>query len=180
MLSAFHLYVGLLGLVSFILSPVISQDVDVQSSLTCGTVTTTITISVAGEKPSPLIPIPIYPPGPPVSTKLPEPSGTSTPINTGLNYKVDAGQPFILRIASLINILGGDPRVDAIPQVNWVALDRERQALSGHVPADYPAGPITVILTGQYVSNLVLSLTLDVRRPVSSTSTSRVPLSTSY
>lgn len=176
MTSAFHLYVGLLGLVSFILSPVISQDVDVQSSLTCGTVTTTITISVAGEKPSPLIPIPIEPPGSPAPTRLPEPTGTSMPINTGLNYKIDAGQPFSLYMVNLMSIFGGDPRVDTIPQVNWVYVDRERVALSGKVPADYPAGPITVILTGQYVSNLVMSLTLDVRRPVSSTSTRRDPV----
>lgn len=180
----FRVYLALLALVSFVLSPVLPLAVDVQPPITWGPEPTLVAIPGTNGKPTSEIQ-PIDPPARPVPTKLPVPTGEPKPIDTGITFQVNTGKPFFIRLDSFLKILGDGTKVSTSPGVSWVTLDLARRAIAGTVPVDYPASRITVALTVRYtiggrVVNLGFSVTLEVRRPVSisapkSTSTPTAP-----
>lgn len=172
-----HVYLALLGLMSFILSPVTSLAVEVQSVPRRGPLSTSISTPGADGGSSPWIQ-PIDPPGPPVPTKLPEPTGTPFIIDTRPVVKVNTGQSFLINLDNFLSIFGdGIIKVNTDPVVSWVSLNPERRAITGLVPVDYAASRVLVYLTGQYamggrVINLRYVVALDVHRSAPS-STSR-------
>lgn len=175
----FRVYLALLALMSFILSPVTPLAVDVPSSITWVPESSLIAnLKTNGEQIHGLQPI--DPPGPPVPAKLPVPTGEPKPIDTGITFPVNTGKPFFIRLDSFLKILGDGTKVSTSPGVSWVTLDLARRAITGSVPIDYPSSRITVALTVRYtiggrVVNLGFSATLEVHRPVSIS----VPKSTS-
>lgn len=104
-------------------------------------------------------------PGPPGPPGYPGPPGLpgyqssvsrpATPIPSPIPAKatlsVTAGQPFFF---SLVNFLespnGLVTAINTNPNVNWIQLDRVGKSISGQVPIDYPASPVTVTVTAQY------------------------------
>lgn len=101
-------------------------------------------------------------PGPPEAPGPPGPPGYQTtisrpvipspsPIPTKAVLAVAAGQPFFF---SLVGFLESPSSVvtaiNTNPNVNWIQLDRVASSISGQVPVDYPAGPVTVTVTTQY------------------------------
>lgn len=62
-----------------------------------------------------------------------------------------AGQPFFFSIVGFLESPSGlVTAISTNPIVNWIQLDRVGKSISGQVPTDYPAGPVTVIITTQY------------------------------
>lgn len=101
-------------------------------------------------------------PGPPEAPGPPGPPGYQTtisrpvipspsPMPTKAVLAVAAGQPFFF---SLVGFLESPSSVvtaiNTNPNVNWIQLDRVASSISGQVPVDYPAGPVTVTVTTQY------------------------------
>lgn len=176
-MPASHIYLVVLGLMSFILTPVTSLAVDVQSVPPRGPVSTSISITGADGESSAWIQ-PIDPPGPPVPTKLPEPTGTPFIIDTRLIVKVNTGQSFFVNLDNFLSIFGdGIIKVNTDPVVSWVSLNPARRAITGLVPVDSAASRVLVYLTGQYamggrVINLAYVVALDVHHSEPS-STSR-------
>lgn len=177
-MPASHIYLVLLGLVSFILTAVTSLAVDVQSVPPWGPVSTSTSISGANEESSPWIQ-PIDPPGPPVPTKLPEPTSTPFIIDTRLIVKVNTGQSFLINLDNFLSIFGdGIIKINTDPSVSWVSLNPGRRAITGLVPVGYAASRVLVYLTGQYamggrVIDLGFVVALDVHQSAPS-STSRL------
>lgn len=95
-------------------------------------------------------------PGPPGSpgyqTTVSRPSAPSPSlISIKAALAVTAGQPFLFSLVPFLESPGG--LVTAIgtkPNVNWIQLDRVGKSISGQVPTNYPAGPVTVTVTTQY------------------------------
>lgn len=93
------------------------------------------------------------PPGPPgYQTTVSRPVTPSpSPIPTKAALAVTAGQPFFF---SLVGFLESPSNlvtaINTNPNVNWIQLDRVGKSISGQVPIDYPAGPVTVTVTAQY------------------------------
>lgn len=101
-------------------------------------------------------------PGPPGAPGLPGPPGYQTtisrsvtpspsPIPTKAVFAVAAGQPFFFSLVGFLE--SPSSLVTAIntnPNVNWIQLDHVASSISGQVPVDYPAGPVTVTITTQY------------------------------
>lgn len=92
-------------------------------------------------------------PGPPgYQTTI---SGPVTPSPSSLPTKavlaVTAGQPFFFSLVGFLESPSGlVTAINTNPSVNWVQLDRVANSISGQVPVDYPAGPVTVTVTTQY------------------------------
>lgn len=176
MAFASRLCLALLGLMSILLSPVNSLAVDVQPAFPNEPESNFIPIPGTDENPWPAVQ-PIDPPDPPVPTKVPVPTGTPFIIDTGLVVKVNAGQPFIIRLDKFLQIFRDGAKLNTSPRVSWVSLDSAHRAVIGRVPKDYPASRVFVFITGRYALNgrvidLGYVVALDVIRSVS-TSTSR-------
>lgn len=102
------------------------------------------------------------PPGAPGPPGLPGPPGyqsivsrpaTPSPssIPTKASLAVTAGQPFFFSLVGFLESLSGlVTAINTDPDVNWIQLDRVGNTISGQVPADYPAGPVTITVTTQY------------------------------
>ncbi|KAG6365258.1 hypothetical protein INS49_006867 [Diaporthe citri] len=61
------------------------------------------------------------------------------------------GQPFFFSLVSFLESPSGlVTAINTNPNVNWIRLDRGGKSISGQVPIDYPAGPVTVTVTAQY------------------------------
>lgn len=179
MAFAFRLCLILLGLMPFLLSPVTPLAIEVQST---GPQSTSIPISGTDEKPWPGIQ-PIDPPDPPVPTKLPMPTGTPFLIDTGLVYKITAGEPFLIGIDNYLKSLADGAKVNTNPRVSWVSLDSTHRAITGRVPRDYPTSRVLVFITGRYrlggrVIDLGYILALEVQRSVSISLLRSTPLPT--
>lgn len=182
MAFAFRLCLALLGLMSFLLSPVTSLAVDAQSAFPDGTESTSIPISETDGKPWPDIQ-PIDPPDPPVPTKLPVPTGTPFLIDTGLVVHVNTGQFFIIRLEKFLQTFFDGAKVYTNPRVSWIELDSERRAIIGQVPKDYPTSRILVLITGRYklngrVINIGYIVVLEVHGSVSITTPRWTPTPT--
>lgn len=173
MAFAFRLCLALLGLVSFLLSPASPLAIEVHSTLPNGPESTSIPAPGPDGKPWPGIQ-PIDPPDPPVPTKLPMPTGTPFLIDTGLVYKITAGEPFLIRIDNYLKTFADGAKVNTHPRVSWVSLDSTHRAITGRVPKDYPTSRVLVFILGRYrlggrVIDLGYILALEVQRSVSIT-----------
>lgn len=92
-------------------------------------------------------------PGPPgYQTTISKPVTPSpSPIPTKAVLAVAAGQPFFLSLAGFLESPSGlVTAINTNPNVNWIQLDRVASSISGQVPVDYPAGPVTITITTQY------------------------------
>lgn len=101
-------------------------------------------------------------PGPAGPSGLPGPPGYQTtisrpvtpspsPIPTKAVLAVAAGQPFFFSLLGFLESPSGlVTAINTSPIVNWIQLDRVASSISGQVPVDYPAGPVTVTVTTQY------------------------------
>lgn len=64
---------------------------------------------------------------------------------------MEAGQPFFLSLVGFLESPSGlVTAINTNPNVNWIQLDRVASSISGQVPVDYPAGPVTITVTTQY------------------------------
>ncbi|KAI7783855.1 hypothetical protein LA080_011117 [Diaporthe eres] len=93
------------------------------------------------------------PPGPPgYQTTVSRPATPSpSPIPTKATLAVTAGQPFFFSLVGFLDSPSGlVTAINTNPNVDWIHLDRVGKSISGQVPIDYPAGPVTVTVTAQY------------------------------
>ncbi|KAG6363973.1 hypothetical protein INS49_009076 [Diaporthe citri] len=152
MALAFRLCLALLGLMSFLLSPVSPLAVDVQSDFPNEPESNSIFISGTDENHWPAVQ-PIDPPDPAVPTKVPVPTGTPFIIDTRLVVKVNTGQPFIIKLDKFLQIFRDGVKLSTDPKVSWVSLDSTHRAVIGRVPKDYPTSRILIYIAGPYSFN---------------------------
>lgn len=131
------------------------------------------------------------PPGPPgYQTTVSRPSAPSpSPLSIKAALAVTAGQPFLFSLLPFLESPSGlVTAISTNPNVNWIQLDRVGKSISGQVPINYPAGPITVTVTTQYNAGgrnvdkrdfeSQLLIILNVFIPVSATTPGSVQTST--